>query len=102
MAIGICALPLVWALQRFQIGKTLSVFVILWGVMVMLTAVCKNYAQLVVVRVFLGESSHLAWYPRGSRVVLSCASRGFRMDRSRDAPPPPVTGLHHPSASSRD
>lgn len=56
MAIGIAALPLVWAIQRFPIGKTLSVFVILWGLMVMLTAVCKNYAQLVVVRVFLGES----------------------------------------------
>ena len=57
MAIGIAALPLVWAIQRFPIGKTLSIFVILWGLMVMLTAVCKNYAQLVVVRVFLGESA---------------------------------------------
>lgn len=60
MAIGIAALPLVWAIQRFPIGKTLSIFVILWGLMVMLTAVCKNCAQLVVVRVFLGESPLLA------------------------------------------
>lgn len=73
MAIGISALPLVWAIQRFPIGKTLSVFVVIWGLMVMLTAVCKNYAHLVVVRVFLGEC-------RGSCRILRVHSeqRTFR------------------------
>lgn len=40
--------------QRFPIAKYLGVNIILWGCLVMLTAVCKNFSGFYALRFFLG------------------------------------------------
>lgn len=47
-------LPNNYLIQKFPISKYLGVLLILWGVVMSLTALCQNFAQLVVCRVFLG------------------------------------------------
>ncbi|CAE6505530.1 unnamed protein product [Rhizoctonia solani] len=56
--------PMSHLLQKFPVGKTLSLMVILWGVVVMLTVVVTSYPGIVVQRVFLG-------------VIESAVSPGF-------------------------
>ncbi|KAF8710417.1 MFS general substrate transporter, partial [Rhizoctonia solani] len=56
--------PMSFLLQKFPVGKTLSLMVILWGIIVMLTIVVTSYPGIVVQRVFLG-------------VVESAVSPGF-------------------------
>ncbi|KAL7411516.1 CNF01220-like protein [Mrakia frigida] len=46
--------PMAYIMQRMHLGKTLSICVTLWGMMVMLLAACKNWAGLMVVRALLG------------------------------------------------
>ncbi|EMG45842.1 THI73 Thiamine pathway transporter THI73 [Candida maltosa Xu316] len=48
-----------YILQRFPLGKSLGVFIVLWGVVVACHAVCSTYASLMIVRTLLGifESS---------------------------------------------
>lgn len=46
--------PMGWVLQRFPLGKALSITVILWGGMCMCLGACNNYWQLSLVRVLLG------------------------------------------------
>ncbi|KAG9100394.1 hypothetical protein FRC06_004170 [Ceratobasidium sp. 370] len=60
----VAAYPMSYLLQKFPVGKTLSLMVILWGVIVMLTVVVTSYPGIVVQRVFLG-------------VVESAVSPGF-------------------------
>ncbi|QRW14604.1 major facilitator superfamily transporter [Ceratobasidium sp. AG-Ba] len=60
----VAAYPMSYLLQKFPVGKTLSLMVIIWGVVVMLTIVVKSYPGIVVQRVFLG-------------VVESAVSPGF-------------------------
>lgn len=43
-----------WVLQKFPLGKALSVTVIIWGSMCLCLAACNNYWQLSLVRVLLG------------------------------------------------
>ncbi|EUC67298.1 MFS general substrate transporter [Rhizoctonia solani AG-3 Rhs1AP] len=56
--------PMSLLLQRFPVGKTLSLMVIIWGVVVMLTVVVTSYPGIIVQRVFLG-------------VIESAVSPGF-------------------------
>ncbi|CAE7140147.1 unnamed protein product [Rhizoctonia solani] len=56
--------PMSFLLQKFPVGKTLSLMVILWGVIVMLTVVVTSYPGIIVQRVFLG-------------VIESAVSPGF-------------------------
>ncbi|KAB5594128.1 transport protein [Ceratobasidium theobromae] len=60
----VASYPMSFLLQRFPVGKTLALMVILWGVVVMLTIVVKSYHGIVVQRVFLG-------------VIESAVSPGF-------------------------
>jgi len=55
----VAAYPMAYILQRFPLGKTLALMVILWGVVVMLTVVVTSYPGIVAQRFFLGvvESS---------------------------------------------
>ncbi|CAI5756059.1 unnamed protein product [Candida verbasci] len=48
-----------YCLQKFPIGRTLGVFIILWGIVISCHSACKTYASLMVVRTLLGifESS---------------------------------------------
>ena len=48
-----------YCLQRFPLGKTLGVFIVIWGVVVACHAAAKTYASLMIVRTLLGifESS---------------------------------------------
>ncbi|KAJ7288245.1 MFS general substrate transporter [Mycena rebaudengoi] len=46
--------PMAFILQKFPLGRTLSAFILIWGVITMLTVVCTNYAGIVAQRVFLG------------------------------------------------
>ncbi|CAK9786196.1 hypothetical protein CC85DRAFT_271311 [Cutaneotrichosporon oleaginosum] len=50
----VAQVPMGWVLQRFPLGRALSVCVIIWGGMVMLLGACNNYWQLSIVRVLLG------------------------------------------------
>ncbi|CAE6435609.1 hypothetical protein ACGC1H_004646 [Rhizoctonia solani] len=56
--------PMSLLLQKFPVGKILSLMVILWGVVVMLTVVVTSYPGIIVQRVFLG-------------VIESAVSPGF-------------------------
>ncbi|CAO3653617.1 unnamed protein product [Mucor fragilis] len=47
-------LPNNYLIQKFPISKYLGTLLILWGIVMALTALCHNFAQLVVCRVFLG------------------------------------------------
>ncbi|KAF8610077.1 MFS general substrate transporter [Ceratobasidium sp. AG-I] len=62
----IAAYPMSFLLQKFPVGKMLSLMVILWGVVVMLTVVVTSYPGIVVQRIFLG-------------VVESAVSPGFML-----------------------
>lgn len=72
-----------WAIQRFPIGRALSVCVVLWGAMVMILGACNDYAQLASVRVLLGifESVIIpgfailtsSWYLRSEQTLRQCA-----------------------------
>lgn len=46
--------PTNYLLQRLPLAKYLSINVILWGAILAITAACKNYAGLMLVRTFLG------------------------------------------------
>ncbi|TXT12814.1 hypothetical protein VHUM_01215 [Vanrija humicola] len=54
MAYGVAQIPMGYLMQRFPLGRALSVCIVLWGGMVMLLAACNNYASLAAVRTFLG------------------------------------------------
>ncbi|BEI92625.1 uncharacterized protein CcaverHIS019_0502530 [Cutaneotrichosporon cavernicola] len=54
MSYGVAQIPMGWVMQRFPLGKALSVCVILWGAMVMLLGACNHYWDLSIVRVLLG------------------------------------------------
>lgn len=54
MAYGVAQIPMGYLMQRFPLGRALSVCIVLWGGMVMLLAACNNYAGLAAVRTFLG------------------------------------------------
>ncbi|KAJ7890778.1 major facilitator superfamily domain-containing protein [Mycena leptocephala] len=47
-------LPMSFALQRFPLGRFLSLTCIAWGALVMCLGACKNFTQLAVVRFLLG------------------------------------------------
>ncbi|KAI8645720.1 major facilitator superfamily domain-containing protein [Parasitella parasitica] len=47
-------LPNNYLIQKFPISKYLGTLLILWGIVMALTSLCHNFAQLVVCRVFLG------------------------------------------------
>ncbi|KAF7352775.1 CNF01220-like protein [Mycena venus] len=47
-------LPMSFALQRFPLGRFLSITCCLWGVLVMCLGACNNFTQLAVVRFLLG------------------------------------------------
>lgn len=47
-------LPNNYLIQKLPISKYLGTLLILWGIVMGLTALCQNFAQLVVCRVFLG------------------------------------------------
>ncbi|KDN51556.1 hypothetical protein RSAG8_00101, partial [Rhizoctonia solani AG-8 WAC10335] len=51
----VASYPMSFLLQKFPVGRTLSLMVILWGVVVMLTVVVTSYPGIIVQRVFLGE-----------------------------------------------
>jgi ACS family allantoate permease-like MFS transporter len=61
-------LPSTWALQRLNMGKGLSVYMIFWGCMVIAVGLAKNYTQLVTFRSLQG-------------VFESTISPGFRESR---------------------
>lgn len=41
MAYGVAQFPMSWLIQRFPLGKSLSICIILWGAMVMCLAACE-------------------------------------------------------------
>ncbi|KAJ7498900.1 CNF01220-like protein [Mycena latifolia] len=49
-------LPMSFALQRFPLGRFLSITCIVWGALVMCLGACNNFAQLAAVRFLLGAS----------------------------------------------
>lgn len=50
----VAQLPNAYLLQKFPIGKYLGVLLIGWGAITLATAFGKNFAQLAILRVFLG------------------------------------------------
>ncbi|TXT07212.1 hypothetical protein VHUM_03382 [Vanrija humicola] len=82
MAYAVAQFPFTWIMQRFPIGKALSVFVILWGACVMCLGACNNYAQLAAVRVLVGAFEAVvipgfviltsAWYLRKEQTFRQC------------------------------
>lgn len=82
MAYGVAQFPMSWFIQRFPLGKALSICIILWGACVMALAGCNNYAQLAATRVFLGvfESAIIpgfailtsSWYLRKEQTLRQC------------------------------
>lgn len=54
MSYGVAQFPMGWLMQRFPLGRALSVSVIIWGAMVMLLGACNHYWDLSLVRVLLG------------------------------------------------
>ncbi|KAG8772676.1 hypothetical protein FRC12_002943 [Ceratobasidium sp. 428] len=75
----VAAYPMSYLLQKFPVGKTLSIMVIIWGVIVMLTVVVSSYPGIVVQRVFLGVAESAVspgfvlvssmWYKRSEQPV---------------------------------
>lgn len=50
-----CRLPLIGLLtQRFPLGKSCAVLVLIWGITCMLTVACNNYPSILAQRFFLG------------------------------------------------
>jgi len=82
MAYAVAQFPCTWVMQRFPIGKALSIFVILWGACVMCLGACNNYAQLAAVRVLVGalEAAVIpgfailtsSWYLRREQTFRQC------------------------------
>ncbi|CAK9781993.1 hypothetical protein CC85DRAFT_288406 [Cutaneotrichosporon oleaginosum] len=54
MSYGVAQIPMGFLMQRFPLGRALSVSIIIWGAMVMLLGACNHYWDLSVVRVLLG------------------------------------------------
>lgn len=54
IAILIVEYPQNWIIQRVPIAKYLSVNIMLWGTVLALHSVCKNFTQLLAVRTLLG------------------------------------------------
>ncbi|WOO83961.1 putative transporter [Vanrija pseudolonga] len=54
VALGVAQMPIGYLMQRFPIGRALSVFIMAWGALIMLCAACTSYAGLAVVRSLLG------------------------------------------------
>lgn len=51
----IIGLPLIGlSTQRFPLGRSCAVLVMAWGICVIMTVLCKNYAGIMVQRFFLG------------------------------------------------
>ncbi|OIW34816.1 MFS general substrate transporter [Coniochaeta ligniaria NRRL 30616] len=50
----VCEFPGNWLMQKCHTGKFLSVVMVLWGVVVLCIAFCKNWAQLMVLRTIQG------------------------------------------------
>lgn len=71
-----------WTMQKFPLGKALSVTVIIWGAMCMCLGACNNYWQLSLVRTLLGwfESVVMpgfavltsSWYLRREQTLRQC------------------------------
>ncbi|KAG8965751.1 hypothetical protein FRC03_000201 [Tulasnella sp. 419] len=72
-------LPMTWILQKFPLGRTLAVMVLLWGMIVLTTLSIHSYPAIVTQRVFLGaiESSvspgfvllTSAWYKKSEQPI---------------------------------
>ena len=43
-----------YILQRYPLGKSLGVCIVLWGVVVTCHSACSSYASLMIVRTLLG------------------------------------------------
>ncbi|WVQ84779.1 hypothetical protein IAT38_006936 [Cryptococcus sp. DSM 104549] len=82
--------PMNYAMQRLPLGRFMSIAVFLWGAMVMLLAVCHNWAGLMVLRTFIGAFESCispgflmivaSWYKReehSSRSMIFLAQNGF-------------------------
>ncbi|OJJ33604.1 hypothetical protein ASPWEDRAFT_87366, partial [Aspergillus wentii DTO 134E9] len=54
IAVLVVEYPTNWIIQRVPIAKYLGVNIILWGAVLALHSVCKNFASLIVVRILLG------------------------------------------------
>ncbi|KAJ5708970.1 hypothetical protein N7493_010304 [Penicillium malachiteum] len=46
--------PMMYLAQHFPVSRVIAVAVFIWGIILMSTAGCKNYAGIMVVRLFLG------------------------------------------------
>ncbi|GMK54676.1 hypothetical protein CspeluHIS016_0112620 [Cutaneotrichosporon spelunceum] len=78
----VAQLPMGFVLQRFPLGKALSVCIILWGAMVMILGACNNYWQLSLVRALLGWFESVvtpgfavltaSWYLRREQTLRQC------------------------------
>ncbi|KAG8932679.1 hypothetical protein FRC02_000782 [Tulasnella sp. 418] len=72
-------LPMTWILQKFPLGRTLAIMVLLWGMIVLTTISIHSYPAIVTQRVFLGaiESSvspgfvllTSAWYKKSEQPI---------------------------------
>ncbi|KAL1709121.1 major facilitator superfamily domain-containing protein [Schizophyllum commune] len=51
-----CEFPSNWVMQRINIGRTLSVLMLIWGVIVLCTAFAENWAHLMVLRTLQGAA----------------------------------------------
>lgn len=75
-----CVLTISQIMQRFQTGKVIALNVVVWGVISMCIAACKNFAGLAVCRFMLGFFESLSfpgfslvigsWYTRSEQVSL--------------------------------
>ncbi|CAE6491324.1 unnamed protein product [Rhizoctonia solani] len=75
----VASYPMSFLLQKFPVGRTLSLMVILWGVVVMLTVVVTSYPGIIVQRVFLGVIESVVspgfviissmWYKRSEQPI---------------------------------
>lgn len=77
IAVLIVEYPTNWIIQRVPIAKYLGVNIVLWGAVLALHSVCKNFTGLVVVRTLLGIFEAVCqptfvvlssmWYTRGEQ-----------------------------------
>ncbi|PKY05757.1 MFS general substrate transporter [Aspergillus campestris IBT 28561] len=77
IAVLIVEYPTNWIIQRVPIAKYLGINIMLWGAVLALHSVCKNFTGLVVVRTFLGIFEAVCqptfivlssmWYTRGEQ-----------------------------------
>ncbi|KAJ7937200.1 major facilitator superfamily domain-containing protein [Mycena leptocephala] len=76
----ICVADYMWLIQRLPVGKYLGFCISAWGLVLAMTAVCKNFAGLVVVRTLLGVLECVCqpafvflstmWYTRAEQALV--------------------------------